>query len=374
MSDRNHAGTLMANLCLVVAALLLLPIAVMVFEARPVSGEYAVGLVLVPLLEVLQWLALTGALLIAAHRGRLAWLHHQRSVQAIVGGVWLGFLSVAATMVILTAYGPSSASFRLWSVMLALVVPAVTIVALAVHINSTNVLGSASGWRAGATVLSLVIASCGFAMLQADRAKQGKRDIAQATEDSARSAWETALHRKFDALSPDAALAEWLPWLDVSDDALQKQALATVRRRPTLNRDVAAMLQSDHASLALRFLWLWMPSPPVELAAPTRDAIANLSTWSVDQIAKQSAVRMDQAPRAPEPVPSAREVTLDDMAQAAIVLADAFRSSGLDFVTPIRAFASTLQRHALPDAQFADDVTYQPRAYIDTWLKSRSHD
>ena len=53
---------------------------------------------------------------------------------------------------------------------------------------------------------------------------------------------------------------------------------------------------------------------------------------------------------------------------AAQARADADHSSGLDFTTPIRAFAATLQRHALPPERLGADPTYQPRAYLDTWL------
>ena len=362
----------MANLCIAIAALLLFPIAVMLFEARPVSGEYAMGLVVVPLLELLQWVALTGALLSAAHRGRLAWLHQRRSVQAIVGGGWLALLGVAATAAVFMAYDPISAPFRLWSVVLALLVPMVTLLALGVHVNGTTVPGTALGWRVGAAALSFVVAAGGFAMLRVGRTEQQQHQVVQAMADSAQSAQHDALRRNFDGLAPDAPLAEWLPWLDVSDDELQKLALAAIRRRPTLNHDVAVMLQSEqHAPSALRFLWLWMPSPPAELAAPTRDAIANLSAWAERRVAKRVATGNEATSRPQDSLPRVRAVDLDDVAQAAIVLADAFRSSGLDFVTPIRVFASTLKRLALPEPQFADDVTYQPRAYLDTWLKGR---
>lgn len=67
-------------------------------------------------------------------------------------------------------------------------------------------------------------------------------------------------------------------------------------------------------------------------------------------------------------------VTVDlwTMSQAAIVIADGFPSSELDFVTPIRAFAAVLDRRALPEEQLGSDPTYQPRAYLRTWLEDKA--
>ena len=191
---------------------------------------------------------------------------------------------------------------------------------------------------------------------------------AQARADADHARWLAEQQRKLAALAPNAPLREWLPWLDVSRDDLREPALAAVRRRPTLEPDLAGMLRGTEASRALRFLWLWMPAPPASLAVPTRDAVASLPAWADRYLASPPS------PPPPGPIdntpvvfPPENPVDLSDMTQAAIVLADAYRSSGPDFTTPIRAFAATLQHHALSPEQFDADPTYQSRAYLDAW-------
>ncbi len=367
----NRAPSVLANLCLAFAAMLLLPVGIMVFEARRVTGEYAMGLVVVPMLELVQWVLLTGALVLAARRERLSWLHHARSVPIVVGAAWLALLGVAATVAVFMAYDPITSPFRLWSVTLALVLPLFVVIVLGALVNSTNALFDARTWRAIASALSLMLALGAGAMFRVAWAQKQQHEASRAVADSVQSDWETAQRKRFAALSNDAPLIEWLPWLETSISELQQQALAAVRRRPTLTTELTSMLRSDRAPVALRFMWLWLPNPPVELAAPTRDAITTLSAWAERRLAAPRTSPIDTTRETLSLGPHSPEVGLDEMAQAAIVLADAFRSSGLDFVAPIRSFNATLQQHALPESQLADDDTYQPRAYVTTWLETQ---
>ena len=126
------------------------------------------------------------------------------------------------------------------------------------------------------------------------------------------------------------------------------------------------------APVALRFLWLWMPDPPASLADPIHEAIAGLPAWAERHITARAGaapVGANGETGAPDDLPRERPVELSDMAQAAIVLADKYAQSGLDFVTPIRAFDEVLTRHALPEEQLGSDITYQPRSYLETWLE-----
>lgn len=364
--------TLLANTLLVLATLLALPIAVMVAEARAVYGADAMGLFIFPATQVPQWAALIGVVLIVAQRGQLEWLHASRPVQAAVGGTWLALLGVVAVLVGFMAYGPHTDVFKPWAFILAVVMPLVVIVALAVHVN-----GSASpapmAWRIGAICLSLVVVWGAFSMWRVELADERESAAVAARVDAEQARWMAEQHRKLAALSPTAPLQEWLPWLNVSQEELRNPALAAVRARPTLERDLAEMLRSNDAPRALRFLWLWMPRPPASLAAPTRDAIAALPVWAERFFATPPRQPPSDAPDGmPAVFPPDEPVDLSDMAQAAIVLADAYRATNLDFVLPIRAFAVTLQRHALPPADLGTDVTYQARAFLDTWLSGRS--
>lgn len=348
----------LANLCLVVATLLTLAIGLMVAEARPVSGPDAMGLFVVFVLEGLRWLAVTGALVVATRQGRLAWLHPNRTVQTVAGLVWLTLVCFTAFMAVIFAYGPDSATYQRWAIVLALVVPAIVLAALAAQLNAAAPPGTSSHWRLGAAAVSVVVATGAAAMWIDTRADAQAQQAAYDRASDEHAQRLTAQREQLAALGPDAPLAAWLPWVDSQEPELREKALAAVRNRPALAADVAAMLRGPEAPLALRFLWLWMPGPPPELAAPVHEAIAVLPAWAERRLTLPP-------PAAPDPV------DLDDMAQAAIVLADAFGASGLDFVTPIRAFHAALQRHALPDNQYAEDPTYQARSFLDTWLQRR---
>jgi hypothetical protein len=363
--------TLVANLLLVVAAFVLLPNGMLVAEARPVSGPDAMGLIVVPLFLGVQWLALTGALLVAAWHGGLAWVHRSRAVQAVVGTAWLAVSSGAGFAAMLEAFSGQSARFAPWAFALTVVVPACVVVALAVCVNAAAGPRSVAAWRVGAGVASVVVACGAVTMWWVDREHRLASEAAQAEADAAHARWLAEQRRRLTALAPDAPLRDWLPWLDAQPYEFSETAIAAVRARPTLERDLTEMLRGPDAPRALRFMWLWMAAPPAGLAAPTRDAIATLPAWA-DAYLTHPPTPVEVAPD-DDPVVFPPETRVDpsDMAQAAIVLADAFRGSGLDFVTPIRAFQATLQRHALPEAQLGEDETYQARGFLETWLSRR---
>jgi hypothetical protein len=174
-------------------------------------------------------------------------------------------------------------------------------------------------------------------------------------------------------MSPQAPLAEWLPWLDGSIEELVTPAVNAIRARPALNQELEAMLRSDDAPRALQFTWLWMPDPPAELAPAVRDAIVALPPWalrSLDESRHAGSGREAGADR--DDYPPRRPVDLSSACQAAIVLADKYAETGLDFRGPIEDFLRALESRALPEEQLGSDPTYQPRAYLRDWLARRA--
>ena len=364
---------LLANVLLGLAALVTVLVALLVADARPASGPDAMGLVVVPMLLTPRWLALAAATGIAARRRALDWVHPARAVQATAGVVWLGLLGVASITSVFMAYGTHAATFKPWALVVAVAVPALVIAGTAVRLNGRPGPSTQRAlWRLAAGLVSLVVAWGSLVMWRVDWADRRAGLAAQEVAAAERARWLAEQQRKFDALSPRAPLGDWLPWLNVSPE-FRDPAVAAVRARPTLEQDVAQMLRSGDAPAALRFMWLWMPDPPASLAAPARDAIATLPGWAEQYLANPPPPERFTAhdDGSPEVFPPPNPVDLSDMAQAAIVIADKYAASGLDFETPIRAFADALARHARPEAQMSDDVTYLPRSYVQTWLEGK---
>jgi hypothetical protein len=363
--------TILANVLVGLAALLTAFAGLLVADARHTTGPDTMGFIVVPLLLAPRWLALSGALLIAARRGGMAWVHPARGWQGAAALAWMALAGIASFGAVLMAYGPHSRAFRPWAWALTVIVPAVVAAAAAVLINGSARRGSARTWRLAAGLVSLVVALGGLAMFRVDRADRLRADAARAADDAARARWLEEQRGALASLSPEAPLRDWLPWLNVSVDDLREPALAAVRARPTLERDLAAMLRGEEGPLALRFMWLWMPDPPPGLAEPALTAIAALPAWAERYLADppRPAEESGDPPPAFPPEPT---VDLSDMAQAAIVIADKYRASGLDFATPIRALAETLGRHAKPESELGSDLTYQPRGYLDTWLEQQA--
>lgn len=362
---------LFAGILLALATLITLLVVSLVVDAHPVGGADAMGLVVVIPVLFAQWATLAGAVSIAAGSGALGWVQSSAVVRSIVAFVWVALVGAIAASAVLLAYGPDSDVVVPWAFALSVGVPAVLIVGTA-----ASLFGASSGtrvalpWGVGAIAVTMVAAAGAAQMFRLEYEAARVRRAAEIVEERERAAWRDAREHAFAALPATAPLRSWLPWLETSDD-VRPRAIAAVRARPSLERDVVEMLHSDDAPEALRFMWLWLPEPHSALAAPARDAIATLPEWAERWL---SAPRLP-APSpvdAPDPVPVLRPVDLDDMAQAAIVIADKYESSGLDFDTPIAAFSRVLERHALPEERLGEDPTYQPRAYLKTWLDGRA--
>lgn len=366
--------TVVAYVLLAIAAVLTLLVALLVGDARHAAGSDAMGLVIVPLLLAPRWLSIATALALSARQSALRWISESRGVQAGVSVAWLALAGIASFASVIMAYGPHSAAFKPWAFVLAVGVPGMVIVGIAAVCTRGR---AADGrldrqWRVAAGVLSAVVAAGGVAMgrvaIEDERALRAA--AAAATAESQR--WHAEQRRKLESLSPDAPLRDWLPWLNVSIAEFREPALAAVRARPTLEEDLAQMLRGDEAPLALTVLWLWMPEPREALAGPAHDAIATLPAWADRELSAPPApVPATAGEAGPHEFPPPLQADLWQVSQAAIVVADRYRGSGFDFVSPIRAFSETLERHALPEDQFGADPTYQPRAYLREWLKDK---
>ena len=362
-----------AGILLALATLFTLLVVQLVADAHPVAGADAMGLIVVIPVLMGQWLVLAGGVLVAARRGALGWIHRSRVAQAIAASLWLAALGVTSSIAVVMAYGPRSDALVPWAFGLAVAVPAVLIVGTA-----ASLLGASSGtsaarpWRLGAFVITLIVGAGALQMFRLEYAADAVARETMAVAERESAQFSPVRRGAFEALAPTAPLHDWLPWVQLSDD-IGKLAIAAVRARPTLEQDVAAMLRSDEAPEALRFMWLWMPEPRSALAAPARDAIAMLPAWAEHWLSVSQIWRSPTSPvDSPDAVPALQPVDLTDMAQAAIVIAETYKSSSLDFETPIAAFFRVLERSALPDARLGEDPTYQPRAYLRTWLDSRA--
>ncbi len=362
---------ILARLLLALSTLLTLLVAQFVVDAHPVGGADAMGLVVVIAVLLAQWVALAGAALIATGRGAFPWIHPSRAFQAVAAGAWTSAVGLTASSAVVLAYGPDSAAIVPWAVALAVVAPGLliagTVVALAGPAGDT---GGAWRWRLAAGLLSLCAAAGALQMFRLERAADAVASAAAVEAEQERQQWDAARQAAFAALSPTAPLRDWLPWLDVSGE-LGTRALAAVRARPTLEEEVVAMLRSDEAPEALRFMWLWMPERSSALAAPARDAVATLPEWAERWLATPPPPPVSPVD-SPDPIPAARPIDLSDMAQAAIVIASCCDATGLDFETPITAFLRVLERHALPEERLGEDRTYQSRSFLRGWLERRA--
>lgn len=361
----------LARLLLVLATLLTLLVAQLVADAHPVGGADAMGLIVVIPVVGLQWVVLAAAVLSATGRGGLRWIHTSRAVQTVVVLAWFAAVGLTASIAVVMGYGPDSTAVVPWAFAIAVVVPALLIAGTVILLGGgAGDSSTALRWRLAAGLLTLCAAAGAGRMVLLERASERVASAAAAVADRERAGWEAAHARAFAALSPSAPLRDWLPWLQASDD-VGRQAIAAVRARPTLEQDVVAMLRSDEAPEALRFIWLWMPERSSAIAAPARDAVATLPEWAERWLATPPPP--PESPVAsPSPVPTSRPVDLSDMAQAAIVIADCCDATGLDFETPITAFLRVLERHALPEDRLGEDRTYQSRAFLRGWLERRA--
>jgi hypothetical protein len=206
-------------------------------------------------------------------------------------------------------------------------------------------------------------------MWRFDRADRATQAAGQAAAQAERARWMQAQRAKLQQMSPEAPLIDWLPWLDGSIEELVTPAVAAIRARPALTSELDAMLRSEDAPRALQFMWLWMPDPPVELAPAVRDAVVGLTPWALRSLETPANTAPLTAPgEQGDEYPPRRPVDLSSACQAAIVLADKYEATGLDFRGPVTALLRALETKALPEEQLGSDATYQPRAYLRDWL------
>jgi len=357
-----------AGILLTIASAITLLVTQLVIDAHAVGGADAMGLIVVIAVLMAQWLTIVAAALFAARRGVLQWIHPSRVVQGVAASLWLVMLGVVSASTVVMAYGPDSEVMVPWAFGLAVVVPAALIAGIVSALFLASTTARALPWRAVALVITAGAAVGALQMFRLEARAESDTRAALDRAEQEGAQFNAARRTAFEALAPTAPLHDWLPWLQLSDDTGQR-AITAVRARPTLEQDVAAMLRSDEAPEALRFMWLWMPDARSGLAAPARDAIATLPEWA------EHLLSMPVSPSGSDDaamVPSLRPADLSDLAQAAIVIADTYKDSGLDFESAVAAFSRTLDRHALPEERLGEDRTYQPRAFLNTWVKNRA--
>jgi hypothetical protein len=365
-----RAVTVIGNLLLGIAGLVTALMVLSVSEFHPVSGADAMGLVVYFMILGVRWLALAGALAIALSRGAFDWLVPGRGLQGLAVGVFHMAAGAASLASVIGAFGAHSADVRAWAIALSIVVPAVLVAVTLVGVNAGSPLPvPALGGRVVAGALFAVVASGGLTMWRLDHADRVAQDASQAQAKAERAQWLQAQRDKLQRMSPDAPLIEWLPWLDGSVEELVTPAVRAIRARPALTRELDAMLRSEDAPRALKFMWLWMPDPPRELAPAVRDAIVALPPWALRSLeAPPPAPGGSAGDDEDEDYPPHRPADLWSVSQAVIVLADKYKDTGLDFRGPIADLLHALETKALPEDQLGSDPTYQPRAYLRDWL------
>jgi hypothetical protein len=370
----RRATTVVGNVLLGIAVLVTALMVLSIREFRPVSGADAMGLVIFPMILSVRWLAIAGALAIAVSRGAFAWVSPTRGVQAAALGVFHLAAGAASLASVLGATGAHSGALRPWAVVLSAVVPAIVIVLAVIGVNAgEHAAVPPLVGRVLAAVLLMAVAWGGFTMWRFERADRAVREASLAEAEAERARWLQTNRDKLRQMSPEAPLIEWLPWLDGSVEELVTPALAAIRARPALTRELDAMLRSEDAPRALQFMWLWMPDPPAELAPAVRDAVVALVPWALQSLEAplRAAPGVDPGDEGDE-YPPRRPVDLSSACQAAIVLADKYESTGLDFAGPVTALLRALETKALPEEQLGSDPTYQPRAYLRDWLARKA--
>lgn len=362
---------LIARLLLGVAALCTLLLVPTFFELRPVSGPDAMGLVVILAVMAARWGSLAIVWTIVARLGRVPWLAPDRmrqaagllALHAAAGGASFGSLVLAT--------GPDSDDVRWWAALFLLAIPLVSLAAAAAALTARWNLVPARPARMVALVISGLVVWGGASLWLTDRARTSST---QAQVEMATQERQRVLDARLAALraaGADAPFPDLLRWAEVNDSEILDEAVRLVRARTTLTRDVATMLAGPEAVRALRFIHLWMPGAPAELAPPARDAVA---AWA----ASLSSLRQVQPQ--PDPVPATagtetypprREPALGQTCESVVAVATVFESTGVDFASPMRAALRQLDTHALPDDRQADDVTQPCRDYLRTWLDGR---
>lgn len=354
---------------LVIAGLCTVLMVPVVIDLRQVSGADAMGLITVFAVMAPRWVALATAVAIAARRNRFPWLGASRGAQAAVALAFHALAGVASLASIAMAVGPDSAAVKIWAYVFALGFPAATILVVATTLGGGPGSIPAVAWRGASVVLVAVLGAGGWTMWRVDQARQTHTDARVSAMQAERDRVHERRLAALAALSPQARLGEWLPWIDSSDDEVRTRALDAVRVRPALSAELAEMLRGPEAVRALRFIWLWMPDARPELAEPVRDAFAAMPGWAeqvLDSPPAAGQVRDEE-----EVPPAPRLIDLDSACESAVAVASYYGKSGIDFSPAFTDLLARLDARALPPERYAEDPTRSCRDFIRGWLDTR---
>lgn len=351
---------------LIIAGLCTMLMVPVVVDLRRVSGADAMGLLTVFAVMAPRFAALAAAIAIAAARGGFPWLGTSRGVQAALGLGFHTLAGLASLASVAAAVGPDSEAVKAWAYVFAIGFPAATIVAVAMTLGREPASIPAVAWRGAGIVLVAVLGAGGWTMWRVDQARQTDTEAQVAAMQAERDQVHARRLAALAAMSPQAPLGAWLPWIDSSDDEVRTRALDAVRARPALGAELAEMLRGPEAVRALRFIWLWMPDARPELADPVRDAFAAMPVWAehvLDSPPSPGQARdEEQAP--PEP----RVIDLSSACESAVAVATYYRNSGVDFSPAFTELLTRLEARALPAEQYAEDPTRDCRDFLRVWL------
>lgn len=331
--------------------LLFIPITV---DIRPLSGPDAMGLAGVFFLALARALCILLVLSLVAARGGFAWIHPGRGVQAVVMLCALGCVVAMEIWAIDAATGWYGRAARGWVASFSLIAPTILILLAAAGLDrGRNLAVGTPAYRgAGAVVILLLVAGCAdLARRNRVVARERRAHVAamEAEQQRARDEKRAALH----ALDRNSPLQAWIAFTNDSDDDVREAAVDSIRTRPRLREELAAVLRGPDPLPALRWLWLWSHDRPAELAPALHDAAMRLPDWARD--------RYDDSERV-------NDGDVSTACEALVVLAEEFEVHGVDYREPIEKLAAFLNSRALPEDQLGSDPTYQARAMVQYWF------
>ena len=346
--------TIVCGLLLALALLMTLLFIPVAADVRPVSGADAMGLVTVLFLSIGRALCLLVVLLILSTRGGFAWLHPSKALQATLLLVVLGAGLAMEIWSLDAATGWYGRAAKPWVFTFSVILPMILILFAAAALDRGRHFAAGAPIFRGAGILMVLLLVAGFADLSRRSRVVARERAAHAAEMEAEAARAhsdklAALH----ALNKTGPLEAWIDFTNDSDDEVRESAVASIKARPTLREDLAAILRSPEPLPAIRWLWLWSHDRPAELAHALHDAAVGLPEWA--------RRRYDDG----DPV---NDGDVSTACEALVVLADEFQGHGVDFRAPIEALSAFLNSRALPEDQLGNDPTYQARSMLQYWF------
>jgi hypothetical protein len=346
--------TIVCGLLLALAMLMTLLFIPVAADVRPVSGADAMGLVTVLFLSAGRALCLLVVLLILSTRGGFAWLHPSKALQATLLLVVLGAGLAMEIWSLDAATGWYGRAAKPWVFTFSILLPMVLILFAAAALDRGRHFTAGAPLFRGAGILMVLLLVAGFADLSRRSRVVARERAAHAAELEAEAARahsdKLAALRALNETSP---LEAWIDFTNDSDDEVRESAVASIKARPTLHEDLAAILRSPEPLPAMRWLWLWSHDRPAELAHALHDAAVGLPEWA--------RRRYDDG----DPV---NDGDVSTACEALVVLADEFQGHGVDFRAPIEALSAFLNSRALPEDQLGSDPTYQARSMLQYWF------